>query len=1148
MKQSFFDTAQVEVSKRSHLSIGYIGQHTYGGIGLQIMKGIYDAARDYDVNLFCFLGGSTVNQSYGSNHELTAMKFAGPNSLDGIITWMSSKQEYMYTNVIDDLMNNYPDFPMVNISMTLPGHPSILLDNEQGIHLLIKHLIKKHQLQRIAFIKGNNHLQYFEERFQAYCTALKSYNIAYDPRLVIDTDIFDPSEEESDRTAREVVKILFEQRGLIPKQDIEAIITISDPLSVNIMYELQRRKINVPEDIAIVGFNNKPESYHCWPPLTTIEAEFYKDGYLAVETLVKKINKQPCPDKIMIPTKLIIRQSCGCFEKTIERVRAKESSPQMFNSSQLKQPNTHCNPQELISKITSDPYSKKLEYPLIMFIEEIVNYLQTGGDYNRIIRDFGNYVKLTAKEPSYLLHWQNAISMIRSEIQPYIKNYKQINNMENLWHQLRMVLFKKLEYSISTTEFSSINSPYDLAKVGSLLNNVENLDELTQLIVKILPRFKISGCYLALYENPQHPEDFAQMILAFNREQRFDLNKHPLIFKTSEILPQVLQDKEQHSFAVQSCFYKDYQLGYVIFEINSLEGTIYEALRANFSSALYGIFSIQERKKLVHTLELKNQELNQKNQAIVNVNEQLQIAIAETKKSNQAKTRFLANISHELRTPLNCIIGFAELIANTTSFQERDHYLNLIIAESENLIELISQLLDISKIEAGKLELTPAPFNIYQLIETLNSAYTTMASNKGLGYHAFIDKSIPEVIIGDPMRLRQILINLIGNAIKFTNEGSVTIDIKVAQITNETTTLKFSIKDTGIGIPKDKQTIIFEAFEQAETSTTRKFGGTGLGITISKELVQLMNGQIGVESEVNVGSTFWFTANFKIADKNLLATKSNPLTSPVISPQLSQTTILLVEDYPTNREVVKAHMKKIGCRLIYAENGKLAVTKFQENTFNLILMDVQMPEMNGYQATKIIRQLPGGASIPILGMTANAFESAARKCLEAGMNDVITKPFRRNGFIDKVVYWLNISLNRTDDSNKPEKTESLIKDTSPVIEGIRPLELSKTIAEFDGNRDLVINLINDFIANCWEQLATLETAASTEEFETIFRQAHSIKGGAANLNARDLATLAQKIETYGRQKNSNQADLSALIQEFRQQLQALEDYMKQQII
>ena len=264
------------------------------------------------------------------------------------------------------------------------------------------------------------------------------------------------------------------------------------------------------------------------------------------------------------------------------------------------------------------------------------------------------------------------------------------------------------------------------------------------------------------------------------------------------------------------------------------------------------------------------------------------------------------------------------------------------------------------------------------------------------------------------MRLQQILINLISNAIKFTSAGKVSTSIEIFDETATGISLMFKITDTGIGIPKEKQAIIFDAFVQAEDSTTRKFGGTGLGTAISKELVRLMGGEIGVESEEGRGSTFWFAVAFEkqYEGGQLMKQEIAAYMEPIQSMNFTDATILLVEDYLVNREVAAAHLKKLGCNIVVAENGKIAVEMFRELPIDLILMDVQMPEMDGYEATRIIRSDPRGATLPILGMTANAFEADIQKCLVYGMNDVITKPFRKAFFLQKVALWL--SGNKTD--------------------------------------------------------------------------------------------------------------------------------------
>ncbi|MEI7431047.1 MAG: cache domain-containing protein [Betaproteobacteria bacterium] len=431
------------------------------------------------------------------------------------------------------------------------------------------------------------------------------------------------------------------------------------------------------------------------------------------------------------------------------------------------------------------------------------------------------------------------------------------------------------------------------------------------------------------------------------------------------------------------------------------------------NGSLIGVLGVGHDITQRHATELELEQHRQHLQELVDVRTTaLSVAKEAAEAASRAKSTFLANMSHELRTPMNAIMGMTNLALRRAEDPKLRDQLGKIDSASQHLLHVINDILDISKIEAERLTLERATFKLGEVLENLMSMNSHRAQEKGLKFRAEVAPDLASLtLLGDAMRLGQILLNFSGNAIKFTERGSVTVYVRVVEETTDEVLLRFEVQDTGIGISVEDQQRLFSAFEQADGSMTRKYGGTGLGLVISKRLVQMMGGTVGFESVKGQGSTFWFTARL---GKSAGAVKpASTLEQDTAETQLKTafagTRILLAEDEPINQEVSRGLLEDVGLVVDLADDGAMAVEMAKKTSYALIMMDMQMPVLNGVDATRALRALPEYARTPILAMTANAFDEDRKICIEAGMNDHIGKPVDPDKLCELLLKWLSKS-------------------------------------------------------------------------------------------------------------------------------------------
>lgn len=950
-----------------------------------LWNGLHDLATEQGVNI-CRYIGHRINTP-DSQHTLVNHIYAllNPKLFDGIIM-AGMLMNHLTLDERVAWLRPLAHLPMVSIGASVPlaTVTELHVDNFQGVYAIVSHLIQEHGKQRIAFIKGSGGQTEAMPRYQGYLQALHDHQLPFDPALVVTGDW-------GIECGRAAVHSLLGQSH----QSLDAIVASNDSMALGAIEELTHLGIPVPKAIAVVGFDNTLESQVTFPTITTVEQPIYQLGNRALALLLDRLAGNPTPPVSRLPTTLVIRGSCGCMDTTIQTVAASPLSyPEKLlcsveNNRRTPQNNKPLWQERLVQSLVallSSRLNQVSENTLQTVITSItstelteVTQTQQASQSIAFLSALTDLFHHSSTKSLNFEDWQGLLTVIHSGIAPHLATNHTLIWFNHLIGQGRLLISQLLGQRDQYRQMLAARAHRTLSDLGQRLITTFATDTLCRLLEQFLPTIGVKRFYLAEYQVDAtstamvvgEPPSQARLLLALPPTSDGASETLQPAFATCALLPPgYLPTDVRYTLCIQPLVFADQHLGFFLLEMDDLGATTSETLQMYLSSALYNI-------RMVTKVRSAQQAAEQ---------------------ANEAKSLFLANMSHEIRTPMNSVIGMAALLRDTTLTREQAEFVNTIEHSGAVLLALVNDILDLSKIEAGKVELEKQPFQLNQCLDEVLEITAHAAANKNLELNYLITAAVPVLIVGDMTRLRQILVNLVSNAIKFTEHGEVLISVDAASLGDDCYELTFAVKDTGIGIPADAVNRLFQTFQQVDASTTRRFGGTGLGLAIAKRLSELMGGAIWLESKEGSGSTFYFTIQ---AYRGVGEPQTLPLEAPS---RLQGRRVLILGTHATNRFVLQHYMRSWGMAptLAYTYQEAIALVG-EQGAFDLAIVDLPQAEQDQAEVIEQLRALPGQAELPIICLTSLDRKSYKQTHPHVKAFAHVWKPIRPSTLYEQVI-------------------------------------------------------------------------------------------------------------------------------------------------
>jgi signal transduction histidine kinase/AraC-like DNA-binding protein len=910
-----------------------VGFFTYTSRG-PVWIGCVKAAIERDANLMG-IAGWWLDTPFEFHKQANVLyDLVGPESVDGLVIWTSALGTYIGKDATRAFCERYRALPVISLGMLVPGIPSIVVDDRQGIRDLMSHLIDVHHCRKVAFVMGPQSQPEMAARYQAYCEMLEAANLPLDPGLVVST--LDETNEEV--TARDIVEKLIGQG----QGKFDSILTASGSLAPAIIDSLQSYGLSVPENIRVVSFG---QSFETTLPLTSASYPYFEQGRLAVSLLMDILSGIQVPLETVLSSNLVIGETCGCLDPKVTQAGLNSPTQSQPSNREALLNEIKSAATGLVANLEPDWAENLLDGFLSdtsgstqgCFIALLESLLSQSAEANRGVVILGGELVL---EGGDLTIWQQVVTLIRRSYQSLISPAQSIH-AENLLHQARVVVGNVAQRAQAYQNLH-IRSNNAVGEINQALSATLDRNELMSVLANELPKIDIPACYLALYENPQQPATWARLILASNPNKRAHLGADGLRFPSRQLIPQeYLPTDRRYNLIVEALYFREKQQGFVAFEIPQLENTRCQLIRAQISIALEGVQLFQRN------IELYNQAVEARRAA---------------EEADRLKSTFLSTVSHELRTPLVLISGLSEMMLkkqasrHPASSPADQQDLERIHISAQHLDRLIRDVLDLASSQVGQLKLLREPLDMVETLRAVTLMGESLAQEKGLRWQAQIPETLPHVW-GDRTRIRQVALNLVSNAVKFTEHGDVSLEVETQK-----GEIVIKVSDTGMGISAEDQPYIFDEFRRSEQATQRGYSGMGLGLAVSKRLVELHGGRISVQSPGKGGRGSTITVRLPAIEE--LSTASG--VAETLSARAHS--VLVLTQAAGRSEALLQHLGQEGfiADEIPIDDESAWMNSILAAPPGALILNLNPDSQKGWDVLKVIKENPATQDIPVI--------------------------------------------------------------------------------------------------------------------------------------------------------------------------------------